>query len=349
MFALFLSVCLAAMPDVCAERLVPSPAPLDEATCIASGADRSAAWVAAHAGARLEGWRCAPLAEAPALAVAEIAPGVFVHKGRSEDITPQNRGDIANLSFVVGEEAVAVIDAGGSRPIGEGLYAAVRQVTDLPIRYLVLTHMHPDHTLGGEVFREAGAEIIGNHRLADALARRADTYDRNFRRFLGPAVHMGLGIVPPDRGVDGAATLDLGGRILDLESHPTAHTNNDLTVFDRLTGTFWSGDLVFEEMLPVLDGELLGWIAVLERLEGRTAERLVPGHGPVPLDWPQGIMATRSYLVALRDQTRAAVKRGDSLSKAAQEIARDQRGTWRLFDEINPRNATAAFTELEWE
>ena len=96
----------------------------------------------------------------------EIAPGVFVHQGLHELPDASNAGDEANIGFVIGRDAVAVIDAGGSRQVAEGLYAAIRARTDLPIDWLILTHMHPDHVLGASLFREAGATLVGHARLS---------------------------------------------------------------------------------------------------------------------------------------------------------------------------------------
>ena len=82
------------------------------------------------------------------------------------------------------------------------------------------------------------------------------------------------------------AELDLGGRRLMLEAHPTAHTDNDVSVFDQASGTLWLADLLFMERIPVIDGSLLGWLEVLETVQGWPAQRVVPGHGPASAPWP---------------------------------------------------------------
>src|SRR5688500_13293542 len=113
---------------------------------------------------------------ATGLTVREIADGVFVFQGVSEMATPKNHGAVANLGFVVGREAVAAIDSGGSLVEGLALLAAIRATTDRPVRFLVATHMHPDHIFGNAAFRDAGATIVGHRNLPRALAARGDHY-----------------------------------------------------------------------------------------------------------------------------------------------------------------------------
>ena len=116
------------------------------------------------------------------LAVARIADGVYVHVAPYELANPANGGDIGNCGFIVGERSVAVIDSCGSLLVGQRLLASIRAVTDRPIAFLVNTHVHPDHLLGNAAFAGTGARIVGNARLPDALAARADAYLAATRR-----------------------------------------------------------------------------------------------------------------------------------------------------------------------
>jgi quinoprotein relay system zinc metallohydrolase 2 len=299
----------------------------------------------------------APVA-ADALAVDQVAPGVFVHAGLPEYADRTNHGDIANAGFIVGAEAVAVIDTGNSPTIGRSLRDAIRQRTDLPIRYVVNTHMHPDHIFGNAAFAEDHPVFVTHAGFQSALMARADSYQRRLEEDLGSEAARDATMASPTQTVEPAVEpapaptlkLDLGGgRVIELTAWPTAHTNNDLTVFDTATGTLFAGDLVFLDRLPTIDGSATGWLKVMDRLAGVPARRVVPGHGPSFAPWPQAAEPQRLYLATLIDDIRAIQKRGGTIEQAAEQAASSQRDRWRLFDEDNPRNAVTVFAELEWE
>jgi glyoxylase-like metal-dependent hydrolase (beta-lactamase superfamily II) len=105
---------------------------------------------------------------------------------------------------------------------------------------------------------------------------------------------------------------------------------------------------VFLRHLPVLDGSLRGWLAVIDQLAELPARRVVPGHGPVA-DWPAALVEQRRYLARLAQDVRGAIKRGETIAAVAKSAAQSERMRWELFDEYNGRNATAAYAELEWE
>ncbi|MEL6475689.1 MAG: quinoprotein relay system zinc metallohydrolase 2 [Pseudomonadota bacterium] len=344
MFELLLTACLAGQPGECRTERLPG------------GETLAACREVARIGARgfppafeVQSYPCVAEGTSPDFPVSEIAPGVFVHKAVHAEPTLENRGDLANLSFVIGPEAVAVIDTGSTRAIGAALLGAIRAETELPIRYVILTHMHPDHSLGTAALTEA-EHIIAHHRMADALEARREAYLTAMARFLGPAF-QGTEIVLPRTGLSAPQDLSLGGdRVLRLTPHATAHTDNDLSVLDRATGTFFAGDLVFHDHLPALDGSILGWIAVLETLMGQPEiARVVPGHGPVALPSETAFTPTHSYLTRLVADTREAIAAGTPMLEAIRTVGIESRADWLLFDVFHPRNVTAAYKELEWE
>jgi quinoprotein relay system zinc metallohydrolase 2 len=287
-------------------------------------------------------------AEITKLPVIEVASGVFVHNGVHEEASAANEDGIANIGFIIGDDAVAVIDPGGSFAEGRALRAAIRARTDRPIRYVILTHVHPDHIFGAAAFRDDHPDFIGHDRLPGALSQRGDYYLRRLRDALGDEAN-GTEIVPPTRLVADRLELNLGGRRLTVQAHRPAHTDNDLTIYDDMTRTLWLGDLLFVDRIPVIEGSLAGWLDQLGQLMAIPAERAVPGHGPASVLWPAGAEPERRYLEAVAHDTRAAIKSGIGIASAYRQVANSERGKWLLFDDYHPRNVTAAYKELEWE
>jgi quinoprotein relay system zinc metallohydrolase 2 len=281
--------------------------------------------------------------------VSEVAPGVFVHQGRYEVQSPENRGDMANACFVVGTDSVAVIDTLGSAIAGREIRTAIRAVTNKPIRYVINTHMHPDHVFGNAAFKQDNPAYVGHYKLARGLATRADRYLAINKTMLGDEAFEGIEIILPTVAVENTTALDLGGRTLVLETQRTAHTDNDLTITDTATDTLFLGDLLFSVHVPTLDGSIVGWLTLLDQLASKKAARVIPGHGPHAMELPGAIQPEQRYLAAIAGDVRRLIAEGKTLEDATKTAGFSERDAWKLFDHYHFRNVTAAFAELEWE
>ncbi len=305
-------------------------------------------WLSRIAWVSLIAWfaREAVAASLPPLALDNPAPGIYVHYGRQESMSRENSGDIANLGFIVGNRCVAVVDTGGTYAVGRALRDAIRSVTALPVCYVINTHVHPDHVFGNAAFVDDHPQFVGHARLAASLARRGSNYLHALRRDLGDRAE-GTAIVAPTQAIEAIETIDLGGRPLRLRAWRTAHTDCDLTVYDETTRTFWVGDLAFVGHLPVVDGNLRGFLAVIQELRAIPADYAIPGHGRATA-WPDALAPEARYLAGLLRDVRTAIKSGRSLTETVDSVE-PAPGTWLLGDEFHRRNVSAAYAELEWD
>jgi quinoprotein relay system zinc metallohydrolase 2 len=282
-------------------------------------------------------------------AVTEIAPGNFVHYGLMEDRSPANFGDNANIGFIIGAKCVMAIDTGGSLHVGLALRRAIRERTALPVCHVVLTHAHPDHFFGAAAFQEDHPQFIGHINLARQLSMRARPYLNSLRRDLGEALAEGSEIVKPTMVVQDTLVIDLGGRSVEIRAWPTAHTDDDLTVLDQQTGTWWLSDLLFVDHTPVVDGSLKGFLDVIGDLKSRSAAQVVAGHGRSPWPWPRPLDDEERYFRVILEETRLALKHKKTIQQAVDEVGLSEESKWVNFDAYHRRNVTTAYTELEWE
>jgi quinoprotein relay system zinc metallohydrolase 2 len=283
--------------------------------------------------------------------VSEVTTGIFYHQGVNEDATESNIGAIANVGFIIGEKCVAVIDSGGSYLEGTYLRREIKKHTDLPICYVINTHVHPDHILGNAAFKEDNPQFIGHEKLSAAIAARQEYFAKTFEKLLGKA-YTGTEFIGPSMtvSVGKPITIDLGNRVLTLTAYSTSHTDNDLTVLDNATKTLWTGDLLFITRIPALDGSINGWLKTMQQLQTMDLNFVIPGHGKAGSDQSQqGLVDQIRYFTVLRTEIRKIIENLGTIDEATETVGLEEAKNWELFPLYNRRNITASFVELEWE
>jgi quinoprotein relay system zinc metallohydrolase 2 len=277
-----------------------------------------------------------------------IGDGVYVHHGKHLDIDTGYQGDICNMGVIVGSKGVAVIDTGGSLKVGIALRTEIAKITKLPILYVINTHVHPDHIFGNAAFIADRPVFVGHVKLATAMKLRKEAYDNLNIKYLGVDA-KGSEIVLPTLEVKDNLELDLGDRLLKLTAYPVAHTNTDITVIDTKTSTLFTGDLLFTQRTPVIEGDIKGLITVLDKLKSYNVKLVVPGHGLQTHDWQGAINDEQRYLNILLADIRANIKKGISMSDTMSTAAASERDKWVLFEVANRRNVNTIYPQLEWE
>ena len=262
-----------------------------------------------------------------------------------------NEGFVSNAGVVVTGDGVVVFDALGTPALARKLVRRIRELTDQPIRKVVVSHYHADHVYGLQVFKDLGAEIIapaGAEAYLESEAARNRLEER--RVSLYPWVDEQTRLVRPDRFVEDRLTLHLGEVTLELQNLGDAHSDADLTMFVRPDRVLFSGDIIFEGRIPFVgSANTRHWLQTLERLETEGVRALIPGHGPAANHPGEAIRLTRDYLAFLRREMGRAVEEMIPFDEA---YARVNWSRWRklpTFDEANRRNAYQVYLSLEAE
>jgi glyoxylase-like metal-dependent hydrolase (beta-lactamase superfamily II) len=287
-----------------------------------------------------------PAAPRGELPVRELAPGVYAvlgDTGRGVEGRP-------NAGFVVTGDGVVVIDALASPRQGEQLLRAIRRVTDQAVRWLVLTHHHPDHHFGAVVLRKAGARVIAHpDRRVLAAEGGDDELTADWVRVVGLDAMRGFEFADtPDRPVSTADTLRLGGRTI-IITHPGAgHSAGDLLVWLPKERVLFAGDVLVEDGVSmVVDGNSEELLRVLDLVDSMRPAFAVPGHGAIPRRPAELVQRTRAYLRGVQADMRAAVEKGVPMRRALSALPPADSARPVSLSSRRRRNAARVYVEEE--
>lgn len=289
-----------------------------------------------------------------------IAPDTYMLYGNIAEVDRYNRGFNGNAGFVVTPAGVVVIDALGTPKLGRRLIATIRHITGAPIRYLIITHNHPDHAYGAVAFRRlGGVTIVAHEGTLDYLA--SETLERSvaYRRSFIPEDMAGFEPVVPDILLGGPPrqarlSIRLGGRTFEVWHVDRHHSYGDLVVHQVDQGIVWISDLAFNQRVTFMgDGSSEAAIAaqdwLLERFGG--VRLMVPGHGSAQTPPFPMVRRTQAYMKALRAFMAEAIEAGLDLQEAVDRAERDPRfDPWRgdrLFELNHRPNANFVYREME--
>lgn len=241
----------------------------------------------------------------------QIAEGVWLLEGSTDNFAAENGGNIVNVGFIETADGVVVIDTGPSRRYGEALRQSIEKATGKPVVRVLLTHHHPDHVLGNQAF--AGVSIAALPETTRLLVEQGDAMAENMYRLVGDWMRGTEVVLPSEEVQEG--TLEIGGRRLQLLAL-RGHTGADLAILDERTGVLFAGDILFYQRAlttpnsPGLDV----WLADLDRLEAMPWKQIVPGHGPVTTD-AAPFAQMRDYLGWLDGLLRQGAEQGAEMNE----------------------------------
>ena len=290
-------------------------------------------------------------AEPPVVAPIELAAGVYMVPGSGGEPDSRNLGRVGNAGFIVGRSGVPAVDTGTSYLHGRALLAAIRSVTDQPVRLVLITHTRQEFLFGAAAFREQGIPIAMQQAAAGLMASRCETCLKTLRTTLGEDAMRGTTMFVPDRTfaeplqIDAAALI---GRPIQVLYFGHSSGPGDIAVYDPRTRTLFAGGLLDAQRIPdVIDSDLVRWGEALRSLQALPVEVIVPGHGPSGSK--RVITQVERYLDQLTTRVRALLKAGAPLSEVPDSTALPDFASWDQYDTVHRRNAALVYLRYERE
>ena len=261
-----------------------------------------------------------------------------------------------NSGVIIGDDSVMVIDTTATPVMAQPLIDHIRSVTDLPIKYVVMSHYHAVRVLGASAYIKEGAEqVIASRGTYELIVERgAQDMKSEIERF--PRLFAGVESVPgltwPTMVFDTEMTIFMGKLEVKLMHIGMGHTKGDTIAWIPSQKICFSGDLVeFGAAAYTGDAQLEEWPHTLETLRAMGAEKLVPGRGPAlltPAEVNEGIDYTKDFVTTLLDGAKIAVAAGHTLKEAMVDVRRLMDPKFSqvfIYEHCLPFDVTRAFDE----
>lgn len=310
----------------------------------------------------------APVAPAPYAAVTlpfelQKVPGVPVYYlvGLSGVPDSVNQGHTSNAGFVVTKQGVVVFDALGTPALGYRMLERIREVTDQPVKVVVVSHYHADHIYGLQAFKDHAGNppvIAQRGTLGYAGGSTAEQGEDAARRLeqrrsaLFPWVDEQTRIVAPDSVFDQSTCFSLGGVRFEVTHLGPAHAPGDAIMLVREYGVLFSGDVIYGGRVPFLDSpetDTRRWLAGLDTIAALKGQvrYVIPGHGQMSDDPQQAVAATREYIEYVRRAMSEAVRNLVPFEEAYDTTDWSRYAKLPAFDASNRGNAYRIYLEEE--
>jgi glyoxylase-like metal-dependent hydrolase (beta-lactamase superfamily II) len=291
---------------------------------------------------------CGPQGCSVAPRAVQVAAGVYMVPGTVGLADETNLGRIGNAGFIVGETGVIAIDTGTSYAHGRALLAAIREVTDQPVRLAFITHTRPEFLFGGAAFRDRGIPVVMHAKTARLMAARCETCLKQLRQTLGEEPMRGTTMYKAEREFEAAHTDTSIGRPVRVLYFGHSSGPGDIALLDERSGVLFGGGLLDQRRIPdIQDSDLAGWKNALAAMRALRVSTVVPGHGPAASS--EVISSVERYLVQLEARARSLAEGGASLIDVPDATTLPEFSQWEQYDTIHRRNASIAYLRFERE
>ena len=279
----------------------------------------------------------------------QVTDGVWSAIGATQPYTYENSLHNNNLSFVIGEDAVLVMNAGSSYLLAEALHEEIKKRTDVPVKYVVNENGQLHAAMATGYWIEQGAEVIGHVDAAEYYDSHAAAYVEQLKATAKEKAE-GTEAVPMSRTFEDRIELDLGGVTAEVVNFGPAHSPGDISVIIPERDVVIAGDMAFNiRMLPIFEyTDTRAWLETWPKFAAAAEDKtIIPGHG-TPTDLETVEHYTKDYLVFLRTEIGKLIDEGGTLQDAY-ELDQSQFSHWHTFDELAGKNAGRVFQKMEFE
>ena len=286
---------------------------------------------------------------------------VYYIEGMSGVPDSENEGHTSNAGFVVTPAGVVVFDALGTPALGCRMLQRILEVTDQPVKFVVVSHYHADHIYGLQAFKEhGGAPTVLAQRgtlgyaggTRDSQGEDAQRRLEQRRQALFPWVDEKTYIVAPDEVFDQETNFELGGVRFEIRHLGPAHAPGDSVMLVRNYGVLFGGDVLYGGRVPFLDSpetDITRWLQGLEYIAGLEdrVRYIIPGHGTLSANARQVVEATRDYILYVREAMARAVRDFVPFDEAYRNTDWSRYENLPAFDASNRGNAFRIYLEEE--
>lgn len=275
----------------------------------------------------------------------KVGSDIYCFFGEPQAINTDNNGNMVNSCFVKIGNHYLVIDSGPTYNYAKEAHTAIKKIKNLPVAYVINTHVHDDHWLGNSYYKKLGIDIIGSKKFQD----EGKVQTTRMQRMVLPEAYANTTQEFPNLFVDQERALKIDDQEIFIYSvNQKAHTNSDLLIYIPKLEALFVGDLVFTDRVPSLrDGNINRWIETLHSIQKGDYNYIIGGHGSLvdrhSLDF------TYNYLVALKQEVLEALDEGLDLEDATTTILMEEYKNTHMYDLLHKQNVETAYRILEWE
>jgi len=275
----------------------------------------------------------------------EVSSDIYCFFGLPEVMDKHNNGNMSNSCFVTFKTSYLVIDSGPTYQYATQAYKAMQKIKNLPLSYVIDTHIHDDHWLGNGYYKELGAEIVG----PDSFKELSKSDTTRMQKRISPEAFLGTKQEFPTTYVKEKLILKIDDEKVFIQSvNNKAHTSNDLYVYIPSKSVVFAGDIVFNERLPSLrDGNINGWIKALESLKKMDVKYIIGGHGE--LVTKKSLDYTYEYLLKMKEQISTLLEEGAEIDDVVNMVVMPEYKNDPFYDSTHRQNVEASYRILEWE